>query len=131
MLKDRHFHRRNRAPAGVDVEADYYGQLQSLFVVEIPPCAALRITTPETLALTAVLPIRPTGQNGAEQVVCHANTFDPLEVIDIQSLQCLVGGVVDPNKWIFVEQLGSREVTQIGDDPETAAHPQNTRLGGR
>ncbi|KAG8961311.1 hypothetical protein FRC05_006248 [Tulasnella sp. 425] len=131
VLQDRHFHRRNRAPAGVDVEADYYGQLQSLFVLKIPPCAALRITTPETLALAAVLPIRPTGQNGAEQVVCHANTFDPLEVIDIQSLQCLVGRVVDRNKWIFVEQLGSREVTQIGDDPETAVHPQNTRLGRR
>lgn len=76
---------------GVDVVAEYYGQLQSLFVVDLPPSSAIGTTMTQALALTTVLPIRSTGRNKAHQVVCHAGDFDPLEVIDVQSLDCMVG----------------------------------------
>lgn len=128
VLQDQNFHLRNRRPAGVDVVAGYYGQLQSLFVVELPPSTILRTTETTTLALAAVLPIKMDRRNGAGQVVCRANEFDPLEVVDIQSLDSVVGRIIDRGKWVFVEQLGAREVTQIGDDPEAVVRPQNSRL---
>ncbi|KAG8900769.1 hypothetical protein FRC00_011291 [Tulasnella sp. 408] len=127
LLEDGHFHQRNRKPAGVDVVAEYYGQLQSLFVVELPPSSILGTTESKTLALAAVLPIHSTGRNTADQVVCKANQFNPLEVMDIQSLECVVGCIIDRKKWVFIEQLGAREVTQIGDDPESVVRPGNSR----
>lgn len=107
--------------------AQYYGQLQSLFVVKIPPSPIIGTTETETLALAAVLPVHPNGRNGAQQVVCTANAFDPLEVIDIQALECVVGRIIDRGKWVFIEQLGAREVTQIADDPEAVLRPHNPR----
>ncbi|KAG9042182.1 hypothetical protein FS837_011179 [Tulasnella sp. UAMH 9824] len=127
LLEDRHFHQRNRRPAGVNVVREYYGQLQSLFVIEIPPSPIIGTTDVQTLALAAVLPVRLNGQNNAKQVVCKANAFDALEVIDIQCLECVVGRIIDRGKWVFVEQLVTREVTQIGDDPEAAVRPRNLR----
>ncbi|KAG8902453.1 hypothetical protein FRC00_007344 [Tulasnella sp. 408] len=127
VLEDRNFHQRNRSAAGFDVFAEYYGQLLSLFVIEIPPSSAIGTTEITTLALAAVLPVHLNGRNNANQVVCKANAFDPLEVIDIQSLECVFGRIIDRNKWVFIEQLGAREVTQIGDDPESAVRPRNFR----
>lgn len=94
-------------------------------MVELLPSSAIKTTETTTLALAAVLPVQSTRRNNTQQVVCQANTFDPLEVIDIQSLKCVVGCIADCGKWIFIEQLGTREVTQIGDNPENVVRPHN------
>ncbi|KAG9027978.1 hypothetical protein FS837_004018 [Tulasnella sp. UAMH 9824] len=101
---------------------------QSLFIFKPPPSTILETTETTTPALAAVLPIKMDRRNEAGRMLCRADEFDPLKVVDMQSLDSVFGYIIDRGKCVFVEQLGGREITQIGDDPEAVVPPHTSPL---
>lgn len=99
-----------------------------MFVLELPASPLLGTTKTTTLALAAMLPMKILGNNPAGLPIAScSNAFDPLEVVDIQSLETLVGRLIDRKKQIFIQRLGSLKTLEISDNPEVAMRPTNTR----
>jgi hypothetical protein len=80
-------------------------------VLTLPPVARLKLQKSETLFLAAVTPCK------IEQE--HVNGLDmhlysqegPLEVIDLDCVQCLVGRVYSRGKWSIFDRSGAFDRT--------------------
>lgn len=126
---DLNYYRRGRrAPAGRSELRTFIGQLQHLFVVQLPPSKILKTREPTTLALAAIRGVKvcgisPMGFRTSKSV----DYFDALEVIDIQSLDASVGRIMDRRKIVYVERYGSRAALELLPNPEDAAQPSNHR----
>lgn len=129
LVQDLHYNKRGiKRPAGVNERVEYYGQIQSLFVITLPPSPVLGTTKPTTLALAAVRQVNIIGRSSAGLAVSLAQQmFGALDVVDIQSLDWVVGRVLDRGKDVFIDRFGSRFALDISDDAERAERPFNPR----
>jgi hypothetical protein len=97
---DKFAHRRSRKP---EYETrTYFGQLHSIFVIEFPVVESLNLSEPSTIFLAAVK-------------TCITNVFDslgghyysklgPLEVVDVNCIQCVVGRVKTGELWAIIDR---------------------------
>ncbi|KAJ6462061.1 hypothetical protein DFH09DRAFT_1494478 [Mycena vulgaris] len=95
----------------------FYGQLQNIFVVKLPPTAELELQQETTLILAAVRKCDVTARNDLDM---HYYRKDgPVEVVDISSIQCLVGRVktTDGKNWVIIDRSGS--LARPYYDPDT------------
>ncbi|KAL1741822.1 hypothetical protein HDZ31DRAFT_44602 [Schizophyllum fasciatum] len=93
LLVDRNARRRNAPP--IFVPQSYFGQLENILVVEVSPSPALNLRRPETLILAYIHACHPCYTNSLGMIL-----YDRMgvhEVVDITSVQCLVGRV--PRRW--------------------------------
>jgi len=90
----------------------FYGQLQNIFVIPIDTpeaCRDLGLLNASTIILAAIR-------------TCNLDAVDPqlqgldiryyssegaLDVVDITSVQCLVGRIRDRNKWAIIDRSGT------------------------
>jgi hypothetical protein len=95
----------------------FFGQLQNIFVVILKESSALKLMQNTTLILAA---IRSCGdsQMNAENGVYYYSREGPLEVIDLNCVQCLVGRIKDGNGWAIVDRSdgSARPVFVAKDD---------------
>ncbi|KAJ6559311.1 hypothetical protein B0H10DRAFT_1845888 [Mycena sp. CBHHK59/15] len=85
----------------------FYGQLQHIFVVKIPRAWELQLTEETTLILVA---IRTCEVNTHNDLDMHYYQKDGrLEVVDMTSVQCLVGRFKTTNgkHWVIVDRSGN------------------------
>jgi hypothetical protein len=83
----------------------FFGQLQHVFVVGLPASPALGLQQRTTLILAAIRTCcnpRMTGDNG----IYYYSREGPLEVVDMECVQCLVGRIKDGNEWAIVDRSG-------------------------
>ena len=117
MLVDKYASQARRRP---EYELrTFYGQLQHIFVIQFRKAhEELGLNYPSTIILasikTCVL------DNAAAQLerlgIKYYAKEGALHVIDITSVQCLVGRVRDRNKWAIVDRSGSlAQALYIGD----------------
>ncbi|KAJ7710910.1 hypothetical protein B0H17DRAFT_914593, partial [Mycena rosella] len=85
----------------------FYGQLRHIFVLKLPPAAELDLTEETTLILAAVTQCKITAHNDLD--MHYYREEGPLEVVDITSVQCLVGRLRTTTKkdWVIADRSGS------------------------
>lgn len=88
----------------------FYGQLQHIYLIQFPgACGDLGLNQASTIILasirTCVL------DNPVPQLECLDVKFYSAEgavhIIDVTSLQCLVGRIRDRNRWAIIDRSGS------------------------
>lgn len=91
----------------------FYGQLQHIYVVHLPANQDLRLKTPTTHFLAGIRSsnIAEHNANGMPRYK-KAGAF---EVVDMTSVQSLVGRIFDRTKWTIIDRSGG--LLQAGYDP--------------
>ena len=84
------------------VPTAFYGQLQHIFVVQVPASEEIRTTAPETLILGAILTCKITESNDLDMHFfdSHGHT----EVVNISTIQSLVGHFEDRKQWAIIDR---------------------------
>ncbi|KAI5824656.1 hypothetical protein K523DRAFT_252747 [Schizophyllum commune Tattone D] len=93
FLSYRNKHRR-RAPE-ILVPKSFFGQLMNIYVVEVLASPQLHLTEPETVILARIHSCTPCNTNSLGQL--YYKDMGRYEVVDIHTVQCLVGRV--PRRW--------------------------------
>jgi hypothetical protein len=88
----------------VDLESHvFFGQLQNIFVIELGASPMLGLTKKTTLILAAIRACAEPQMRG-ENGIYYYSREGPLEVVDMECVQCLVGRVKDGNEWAIVDR---------------------------
>jgi len=108
MLVDKYARQARRRPE-YELKT-FYGQLQHVYLVQFPSaCRDLRIDQPSTIILASIKTCildHPVPQ--LERLdIKHYSAEGAVHVIDITSVQCLVGRIRDRNRWAIIDRSGS------------------------
>jgi hypothetical protein len=97
------------------METDF-GQLQHIFVVHIPPVASLQLPKPTIVFLAAINTCKVKAFSSLN--VQYYSRLGPLEVVDLDCVQCIVGTVRAGQRWAIIDRSGT--VLCVYDlEPET------------
>lgn len=105
LLVDINARRARLAPSYVPT--NFFGQLQNIFVVKLPAAPELQLEEETTHILAAIRRCDITARNDLDM---HYYRKDgPVEVVDISSIQCLVGRVqtTDKKNWVIIDRSGN------------------------
>ena len=108
LLVDKHarqMHRRSEYELRT-----FYGQLQHVYAIRLSaPCQDLRLDAPITIMLAAIR--NCVVDEGDRQLhvldIQYYSSEGALHVVDVTSIQCLVGQIRDRNKWALIDRSGS------------------------
>jgi hypothetical protein len=88
----------------------FYGQLQHIYVVQFKePRPALGLNEPSTVFLAAIRTCildAPDAQLQGLNIHFYS-TEGGVHVVDVTSLQCLVGRIRDRSRWVIIDRSGS------------------------
>ncbi|KAJ6540310.1 hypothetical protein B0H19DRAFT_1036237 [Mycena capillaripes] len=115
LLVDTNARRPRLAPLYEPVT--FYGQLQNIFVVRLPPARELQLKEETTLILAAIRKCEITVRNDLDM---HYYRKDgPVEVVDMSTVQCLVGRIktTDGKHWVVIDRSGN--LARPYYDPDT------------
>ncbi|CAE6478594.1 unnamed protein product, partial [Rhizoctonia solani] len=116
LLVDTLAHRRNAAPHFAP--RMFYGQLRRIFLIELPAKAELGTTKAESIILVAVQQCKLM-QLDRSLGTPYYKDMEPLEVIDLRSVQCAVGRVRDKRGfWGIVDRSGPLARAQFVNDEQ-------------
>ena len=104
QLVDRYAHQRRTAP--VFEMQQFFGQLKRILVLEIPPTPELKLTTQTTIILAVIQNARTTEKNG----FYYYKDFGVDEVVDLSTVQCVVGRIWDRSEWAIVDRSDSMAI---------------------
>jgi hypothetical protein len=121
MLEDEYAHQKNRKPKFK--LKTFYGQLTHIYRVHFPePCKAMDIKNPTTYILAAIrnCVLSPDDPLLVGLDIHFYDRSGGLDVIDITSVQCLVGRVRDvSDEWAIIDRSGAlarADWQEEGDD---------------
>ena len=88
----------------------FYGQLQHIYLIQFPnPCEELGLDQASTIILASIRTCIL--DDPVPQLECldikYYSAEGATHVIDITSLQCLVGRIRDRNRWAIIDRSGS------------------------
>ena len=83
----------------------FYGQLQHLFVILLPPDTALHFTKPTIHILASIRTCKI--ERGNEDLDIHYySKLGGLDVLDITCVQCAMGRIPCKNGWAIIDRSG-------------------------
>jgi len=84
---------------------NFYGQLLRIFVLTLPTNDILRTNKETTLCLAAIRSVKPDSQNMLGMQ--YYKQDGPIEVVDLNCIQCVVGRIQDRGKWAIIDRSGA------------------------
>lgn len=87
-------------------EKTFFGQLNRILVLELPPAPRLDLTEPTTLILALIQEVNVTLRDG----VYSYKEFGLEEVVDLKTVQCVVGRVKDRHEWAIIDRSDNVEI---------------------
>jgi hypothetical protein len=108
MLVDKYAHQPRRQPE-FQLQT-YYGQLQHIFSIQFPSaCPDLGLDRPSNIILAAIRSCTLDIPDPLlEKIDIRFYTSNgPIHVIDVTSVQCLVGRIQDRNRWAIIDRSRS------------------------
>lgn len=97
---DKFAHRRQRQP---EFEfRTFYGQLLQILVVEVP-AEISRTEQLETVLLAVICNVKVKSRDPKLNIVCY-DEMGPLTVVDLKTVECVVGRVHDCGEWAIVDR---------------------------
>ncbi|KAG2045323.1 hypothetical protein BDR03DRAFT_930275 [Suillus americanus] len=109
-LVDRNAHQRH-APS-IFEQKTYYGQLQHLFVINVPTNPTINLNAPLTIFFAALVPCLFTASLGHLDMLdihYYSAMGTSLDIVDIVCIQCLVGQVPlndNGQSWAIIDRSG-------------------------
>lgn len=86
---------------------DFYGQLRNLLVIHMPASRELKLTAPIVLVLAVIQKLKV--KSGPGSALHYKNSgvgIGPLDVVDLATIQCGVGRVLDRDHWVIIDRSG-------------------------
>ena len=97
QLVDRYAHHRRRTP---DFEVqNFFGQLKHILLVELPLAQELNVAALTTVILALIQEVKATLRDG----IYYYKEFGVEEVVDLSTVQCVVGRIRDRTEWAIVD----------------------------
>lgn len=103
LLVDKHARFARRAPEYIT--QTYFGRLEAIY--EVPLCADPIFgpnSVPEVLLMAAIKPCNATCDT--KTGLYSYKDFKPIEVVDLQTIQAVVGRVFDRGSWTIIDRSG-------------------------
>ncbi|KDQ52461.1 hypothetical protein JAAARDRAFT_138848 [Jaapia argillacea MUCL 33604] len=103
---DVHAKKKNIAPKLV--AKTFFGQLQHVFVIRLPPSQNLNLDKPAIHFLAAIRSCKLIESDNDLDIHYYSN-FGQMDVVDMSTVQCLVGRVPDDNtgkRWGIIDRSG-------------------------
>ena len=98
QLVDRYARQKRRTP---EFELQiFFGQLQRVLVLELPSTPRLNLATPTTIILASIKNVKATLTDN----VYRYKEFGVNEVVDLTTVQCVVGRIWDRDEWAIVDR---------------------------
>jgi hypothetical protein len=88
---------------------DFYGQLRNLVVVNLPKSQELHLTEPTVLVLAVIQSLKVDTVPDATGALHYKNSaaaLGALEVVDLTTVQCSIGRVLDRESWVIIDRSG-------------------------
>jgi hypothetical protein len=104
---DRYARQKKRIPE-FELQ-NFFGQLQRILVLELPSTPRLNIAMPTTIILALIKNVKVTLTDN----VYYYKAFGVDEVVDLTTVQCVVGRIWDRDEWAIVDR--SDNVTNQAD----------------
>ena len=79
---------------------NFFGQLKRILVLELPSSARLNLVAPTTVILALIQGVKATLTNG----VYHYKIPGMDEVVDLTTVQCVVGRIQDRGEWAIIDR---------------------------
>jgi hypothetical protein len=79
---------------------NFFGQLQHIFVLEIPSTPRLDIAMPTTIILALIKNVKTTLVDN----VYYYKVLGVDEVVDLTTVQCVVGRIWDRDEWVIIDR---------------------------
>ena len=98
QLVDRYARQKRRIPE-FEVQ-NFFGQLQRILVLELPSTPRLNIAMPTTVILALIKNVKVTLTDS----VYYYKGFGADEVVDLTTVQCVVGRIWDRDGWAIVDR---------------------------
>jgi len=104
---------RNREPMFKGTE--YFGQLKTILVIELPPGIVPFITQPEMVVLAVISPRETTIETPLGIPYYTEPTKATPRAVDMNTLMCLVGRVEDRGRWAIIDRSGDMARAEFVD----------------
>jgi hypothetical protein len=99
------------APPEMEVRT-HFGELQQIFRIEVPRSPQLHLNQPQKLFLAAV---KDCDASFSEDGFWEFKTIGKLTVVDLGTIQCVVGRIYDRGKWVIIDRSGDLAHINIAD----------------
>ena len=83
----------------------FYGQLDCILDIELPASHTLNLVQPTRFLLAVVTPCSTGGHDAMHEVTTYSN-MTALIVIDLCTVECVVGQVWHGNEWGIIDRSG-------------------------
>jgi len=82
---------------------NFFGQLKRILLVELPLAQELNVAAPTTVILALIQEVKATLRDG----IYYYKEFGVEEVVDLSTVQCVVGRIRDRAEWAIVDRSDS------------------------
>jgi hypothetical protein len=120
LIEDLNERYRNRPPLYAQEPTAFFGQLLHILVVRLPPACELdrrdtALQSETTYILAAVHRCVVSARNSMDMPVY--DKMGRIEVVDITSVQCLIGRVPVGTNWAIIDRTGEiQQSVHVRDD---------------
>lgn len=98
QLVDRYARQKRRLPE-FELQ-NFFGQLQRILVIDLPSTPRLNIAVPTTIILALIKNVKATLTDN----VYYYKAFGVDEVVDLTTVQCVVGRIWDRDEWAIIDR---------------------------
>jgi len=98
LYVDRHARHSRKTPDFE--EKTFFGQLNCILVLDLPAAPRLNLVDPTTVILALIQEVKTTLRDG----IYTYKEFSAEELVDLKTLQCVVGRVKDRGEWSIIDR---------------------------
>jgi hypothetical protein len=96
-------HARNMRKTPDFEEQDFFGQLGRILILELPSAPKLHLTKPTTVIVAVIREVKAKLKDG----LYYYDKFGHEEVVDLDTIQCVVGRIQDRGEWAIIDRSDS------------------------
>jgi len=85
---------------------NFFGQLNRILLIELPSAQRLNLDEPTTVIVALIREVKTTLRNG----IYYFKNFGVEEVVDLNTLQCVVGRVWDRDEWAIIDRSDNVDI---------------------
>ncbi|KAH9928241.1 hypothetical protein B0H21DRAFT_700388, partial [Amylocystis lapponica] len=115
QLVDKNAHVRNR-PVILEPRT-FYGQLQQILVIELSAIPSSAHSTSKTFIL-ALIQVCNVKEDMCTLDIHYYSQMGRLEVVNVTTIQCVIGRVSDRNRWAVIDRSGLLSCAVYTEDSE-------------
>lgn len=84
----------------------FFGQLKRILLLELPSAQRLNLEKPTTVIVALIQEVKATLRNG----IYYYKNFGVDEVVDLSTLQCVVGRIRDRGEWVIIDRSDNVDI---------------------